>query len=164
MVKGIWRHMNLEDIRSELLSLNNAQEVVSRILSMEEKHKLPVIGLLWAWLNARNRCNVGEPLMKMEAISFSAREVISDGGGACAKPARSSVFGRKTWRPPPVDVLKINFDGSFRAAEKDGAWGFVIRHSDEQVIVAGSGRLSAVNDALSAGLPLRRPWPGGFPV
>ena len=35
-------------------------------------------------------------------------------------------------------------------AEKEGAWGFIIRDSDGQGVVAGSGRLSAVADALSA--------------
>nr|CAB3466539.1 unnamed protein product [Digitaria exilis] len=54
------------------------------------------------------------------------------------------------WHPPPVDVLKINTDGSFREKEKDGAWGFVIRDSEGHGVLAGSGRLVAVHDALSA--------------
>ena len=48
------------------------------------------------------------------------------------------------------DILKINFDGAFRAGEKDGAWGFCIRDSDGKGILAGSGRLKSVQDALSA--------------
>ena len=47
-------------------------------------------------------------------------------------------------------VLKINFDGAFRAAEKDGAWGFCIRDHGGNGVLAGSRRLAAVQDALSA--------------
>jgi hypothetical protein len=54
VVKKFWSHMNLEDTRIQLLSLNNAEEVVNHILSMNESDKLSVIGLLWAWWNAWN--------------------------------------------------------------------------------------------------------------
>jgi hypothetical protein len=86
----------------------------------------------------------------MEAISFCAHEVVSECGGARPKPIQSPVSGRKSWQPPPVDVLKLNFDGTFRATEKDGAWGFIIRDSDGQAVLAGSGRPPSVSDALSA--------------
>jgi ribonuclease HI len=54
------------------------------------------------------------------------------------------------WLPPPVDVLKINSDGVFIANEKCGAWGFVISDSAGQGVLARSGRLPAVHDALAA--------------
>jgi ribonuclease HI len=47
-------------------------------------------------------------------------------------------------------VLKINTDGAFREEEIDGAWGFVVRDSEGHGVLAGSGRLVTVNDALSA--------------
>jgi ribonuclease HI len=46
--------------------------------------------------------------------------------------------------------LKINIDGAFREEEKDGAWGFVIRDCDGHGVLAGSGKLAATHDALSA--------------
>ncbi|RLM74888.1 hypothetical protein C2845_PM15G08720 [Panicum miliaceum] len=117
---------------------------------MDEGHKLSVIGLLWARWNARNKCNAGEQMKTLEAISFSAHEMVAGCGGERPSSIRSSAPGRNHWQPPPVDILKINFDGAFRAGEKDGAWGFIIRDSDCQAIVAGSGRLSSVPDSLSA--------------
>ncbi|KAF8783763.1 hypothetical protein HU200_000197 [Digitaria exilis] len=48
------------------------------------------------------------------------------------------------------DVLKINTDGAFRANEKNDAWGFVIRDNEGHGVLAGSGCLTAVNDALAA--------------
>ena len=114
---------------------------------MDEKRGLLVAGLLWAWWNARNRCNAGDPLMRVEAITLTAHEVISQGDDVRTTNPRPAAVGRRSWQPLPVDVLKINFDGASKAATKEGAWGFIIRDSDGQAIVAGSGRLSLVVDA-----------------
>jgi ribonuclease HI len=56
----------------------------------------------------------------------------------------------KQWTPPPPDVLKINSVGDFIDTDKRGAWGFVIRDGAGQGVLAGSGRLNAVYDALAA--------------
>ena len=53
------------------------------------------------------------------------------------------------WRPPPPDVLKINSDGAFHKQDQSGAWGFVVRDSDGQGILAGCGRLKSVHNALT---------------
>ena len=54
------------------------------------------------------------------------------------------------WKPPPENFYKINTDGAFRNAEKDGAWGFVIRDCQGHGILAGAGHLNVVHDALAA--------------
>ena len=140
----------MEHIRIQLLSLNSVVEVLMCVLALNDSQKFPVIGLLWAWWNARNKCNVGEQMKNVDSVSFSAHEIIASCGKKQTRPSREAIPGRKCWQPPPVDFLKVNFDGAFRAVEKDGAWGFIIRDSDGQAIVAGSGRLSAVPDAISA--------------
>jgi hypothetical protein len=69
------------------------------------------------------------------------------------KQQRTRVPGSSTmrkWQTPPVDVLKINTDGAFYANEKKGAWGFIVRVSDGHGILAGSGCLPTVTDALAA--------------
>ena len=76
--------------------------------------------------------------------------MISQGDDVRTTNPRPTAVGRRSWQPPPVDVLKINFDGAFKAETKEGAWGFVIRDSDGQAIVPGSGRLYSVVDALLA--------------
>jgi hypothetical protein len=50
----------------------------------------------------------------------------------------------------PPDVLKINTDGASIVNEKKGAWGFIIRDGDSHGVLAGSGKLFAVHDALAA--------------
>ena len=69
------------------------------------------------------------------------------------KPTKMAIQGNRAkekWVPPPPDVLKINVDGAFHAAEKVGGWGFVFRDCDGHGVLARSGRLSRVHDALTA--------------
>jgi ribonuclease HI len=47
-------------------------------------------------------------------------------------------------------VVKINTDSAFCAKEKNGAWGFIVRDSDDQGVLAGSRRLPTMNNALAA--------------
>jgi ribonuclease HI len=51
---------------------------------------------------------------------------------------------------PPATWLKINSDGAFLAKEGRGAWGYVIRGEEGDVIAAGAGYLEHVRDALYA--------------
>ncbi|KAF8772636.1 hypothetical protein HU200_005600 [Digitaria exilis] len=54
------------------------------------------------------------------------------------------------WNPPPMHLLKVNIDGDFFEKEKTGGWGFIVRDGDGHALLAGSGRLQAVQDALCA--------------
>jgi hypothetical protein len=54
------------------------------------------------------------------------------------------------WRPPSGDILKLNIDGSFHAANKSGGWGFVIHDRDGDVRGSGAGHLSSVASAAQA--------------
>ncbi|EAZ21058.1 hypothetical protein OsJ_36702 [Oryza sativa Japonica Group] len=61
-----------------------------------------------------------------------------------------SVRKGNTWKAPPLGILKINFDGAYREMSRDGASCFVIRGENGQGVLAGSGRLPMVSDALMA--------------
>jgi ribonuclease HI len=54
------------------------------------------------------------------------------------------------WQEPPVDVLKINFDGAYNADTKSGGWGFAIRDMSGQFCGAGAGRLLCISSAAQA--------------
>ncbi|WVZ95331.1 hypothetical protein U9M48_041113, partial [Paspalum notatum var. saurae] len=60
-VKSCWREMNLEEIRlHQLHDLPTAKEVAMHILLQEEVKRVQVVGLLWAWWDARNKVNAEE--------------------------------------------------------------------------------------------------------
>ena len=69
----------------------------------------------------------------------------------------------QTWTPPPIGLLNINSDVAFVRESRAGAWGFIIRDldgevvgvfiirdQDGEVVIAGAGRLEVVHDVLMA--------------
>lgn len=56
------------------------------------------------------------------------------------------------WLRPPPGRLKINADGAFREADKNGGWGYIIRDDGGRVIQSGSGRLRYARNPLHTGL------------
>jgi ribonuclease HI len=116
------------------------------VLSMHEEKKLLIVGLLWAWWDARNKADVGEQRRTTEEVIYIARSVMHhEETVADSMQARGQA---RSWTPPPPDVSKINVDAAFWMEELAGAWGFVIRDSDATAALAGAGRLAVVSDAL----------------
>jgi hypothetical protein len=63
-------------------------------------------------------------------------------------PAGGQTSRIQRWNTPPATWLKINSDGAFLVREGRGAWGFVIRDEDGDVITTGNGHMDYVRDAL----------------
>jgi hypothetical protein len=49
---------------------------------------------------------------------------------------------RRKWSRPPENVLKVNVDGAFFSNEKDGSWGFLLRDSEGDMVMAGRGKVN----------------------
>jgi len=153
MVKKCWQHLLLEDVRVYLLTLGSAKEVVGHILRLSREKQQLIICLLWAWWLGRNKANAGERAPSVFEIANRASVLASEvfrSQQATTNTSREAMKDCHRWSPPPVDVLKINSDGAFHEKEKTGAWGFVVRDSDGHSVLAGSGYLPAIHDALSA--------------
>jgi hypothetical protein len=151
-VKRCWQTLNLEEARIQLSSLGSAPQVVNNILDRKEEERTLIVHMLWAWWNMRNKANAGEQVPTLVAVASQAQELTA-AILFSTKQRSTRVSGSSTmrkWQPPPVDVLKINTDGAFYANEKKGAWGFIVRDSDGHGILAGSGCLPTVTDALAA--------------
>ena len=78
----------------------------------------------------RNKANAGEGSLSVEevtrrAVLFANCSYQLENNTTC--PANQGRRAKSRWMPPPPDVLEINTDAAFREAEKDGAWGYVIR-------------------------------------
>jgi ribonuclease HI len=152
LVKRCWRSLNLEDARLQLSSLSLAAEVVSTILNKKEEEKALIAHVLWGWWKARNKASAREQTPPPETVGAQAQEMTATLLFTMKQqsPRTEEVITKKRWQPPRVDVLKINTDGAFYAKEKRGAWGCVVRDSSGHGVLAGSGCLPAVTDALAA--------------
>ncbi|OMO99660.1 hypothetical protein COLO4_13164 [Corchorus olitorius] len=56
----------------------------------------------------------------------------------------------KVWQAPPPGVYKVNFDGSFQSASKEGSYGAIARDYEGNVLGAIAGRLELVADSFQA--------------
>jgi len=107
-----------------------------------------VVTTLWHWWLERNRIRGGEKRREVGGLAFEIRfhteEYLKLAASENPKPPKTL----RRWTKPGGEVLKINSDGSFHEKEKIGAWSFVVRDSDGHGVLAGSGKLAAVHDAL----------------
>jgi hypothetical protein len=139
-VKRCWQTMNLEEVRLQLVALKSAKEVVHHVLQMGESERNMVVNFLWVWWDTRNKLNAGEHARPLAEVLYKTMEMASsaDQLNLGKKNVPDAIrMEKKKWLPPPADVLKINTDGAFIANEKCGAWGFVIRDSAGQGVLAG---------------------------
>ncbi|WVZ50961.1 hypothetical protein U9M48_002159, partial [Paspalum notatum var. saurae] len=148
--KPCWLGMDLEGIRTTLLSASSATQLVAMILDLQGVDKLRTIALLWAWWEARNKANCGEQKTSTDEVIHRAALIVQDANflkkeGTCAPPKQARRANASQQGSP-----KINCDGAYINSMKTGGWGFVIRDHDGHGVLAGAGRLEGVTDALSA--------------
>ncbi|WVZ92942.1 hypothetical protein U9M48_038972 [Paspalum notatum var. saurae] len=82
-----------------------------------DSNKIEVIGLLWAWWGARNKVNAGEQLRSVGEIIHKVRRVCLQAVDGRTATVGSATVCNQEWKPPPIDVLKINIDGAFFCKE-----------------------------------------------
>lgn len=56
----------------------------------------------------------------------------------------------KRWTRPLVRSLKLNCDAAFNPEDKSGGWGYLIRDSDGDVVLAGWGRVNHLLNVAQA--------------
>jgi len=94
--------------------MSSAEQVAGQIMSMSDQKRLLIIGLLWAWWDARSKANAGEKRKLTEEIVYKARPVliqvqedVMEGG------LRAVRMNDQRWIPPSPDIWKINIDAAF---------------------------------------------------
>lgn len=119
--------------------------------ALGENEKLTASLLLYTWWNERNRRREGDGRREAHLLAV----LISKQAGeiqnllvnqAVVKQARRPSH----WERPTLDTMKLNIDGAFRPQGAIGGWGYVIRGADAQVVLAGAGKSTRMQDALHA--------------
>lgn len=159
-VKHIWNILQLDAVREDLAQCLTAREAVEKILKLSPEIQRQVITLLYLWWSEQCGVREGErprdsyrmaQLIGSYAMEWSPLKKTEEGGN------RSNT--KKVWRPPPVDSIKINCDGSFSENTRSGRWGFLMRTWDGGVISSGYGLIEHVSEALHSeivGMPSSR--------
>ena len=71
IVKSCWRLLDMEDIRSILVSCQSGIETILKICKLEKINQMKVIVFLWRWWSARNKANEGERMLFAAEIQSS---------------------------------------------------------------------------------------------
>ena len=96
------------------------------------------VAVCWSWWNARNKFREEARKINIDSLVWqilsTEREFLQYFGSKKQPKQNTEIWGK-----PPQDYLKINTDGSYNSGNGLGAWGFVIRDLDGEVVVAGAG-------------------------
>nr|TKW28708.1 hypothetical protein SEVIR_3G346300v2 [Setaria viridis] len=120
LIKRCWRLLEMEQTRLVLLSAKSAKDFVWNVLQLEQSLACKVSLLLWKWWDVRNKVNAGDPIQNIHNICHSILEM----AGLLELPRmkiRPAARLQPRWLRPPQGVLKINTDGAFVQATKNGA-------------------------------------------
>jgi hypothetical protein len=110
LMRRCWLELGPNFLREELLELRSSREMVTKIISLEEKTCILVLNLLWKWCSTSNAVNAGEKMLATSNITCAVRQITNEGSRKTKLCAGTAVPMRQRWTPPPQDLLKINVD------------------------------------------------------
>jgi hypothetical protein len=150
-VTKIWRELKLENIRNQMCQAQDGKEAVQELLNLTERDSVQVCCLLWCWWGRRNKINAKENVGPWEHTVGQIRTWTAESLQHCGKLMKEKTERPGLmWQAPIGDVLKINIDGAYHAAQRKGGWGFVVRDRSGSVRGSGAGVLPCVASAIQA--------------
>lgn len=114
-----------------LTALPSAQQMLHKILAMEDNKRMEIMLLLWTWWDVRNKVNADDSMISVDQVLYKIRSMAGEIINKDAKVNRKN--GRVSrWFPAMPEVIKIKIDGTFLANQKKGSWGFSARDHEGQ--------------------------------
>jgi hypothetical protein len=150
-VNFFWRNLQLEEIRDQMCTCRDAKSVVQKVLEQDEEKSTLICCMLWSWWWRRNKINAGETAGTVDNLVYQIKHLVNDSLQFCR--SRGTTETEKNivqWSKPEGEWLKINTDGSFMQATREGGWGFVVRDSAGEVRGSGAGYLANTASAAHA--------------
>ncbi|KAA3467625.1 reverse transcriptase [Gossypium australe] len=146
--KAVWRNMSDPDFvmfpEAEFI------EWLTRVLVLLSLEKCRLYcGLLWViWEDRNSRMHNERGRSSQEMIKFVIGYIKEL--DELKSVEQKTMFIEKKWRPPPGQMLKINFDGAFEARRKRAALGVVVRDRKGRILLSKSELYNGVESAFAA--------------
>uniref|UniRef100_A0ACD5X3E3 Uncharacterized protein n=1 Tax=Avena sativa TaxID=4498 RepID=A0ACD5X3E3_AVESA len=147
-IKKIWQELKLEDLRIKWSEFSDPKDFIEAVLQCESSRKTMCIALVWNWWTTRNKVNAESKTVQPEQVTIQIRKSSNEYLEFFTKQIPEKVVVLQQWKAPPLDIQKINIDGSFTTESRSGGWGFIIRDSDGDTVCSGAGRVLHAQDAL----------------
>ncbi|PNT68807.1 hypothetical protein BRADI_3g45424v3 [Brachypodium distachyon] len=99
----------------------SSTEVLLLIFSLDQEQLIMAVALLWCWCNERNKANRQEQICFDGGFSiYTLRFHVNEWLYPLVRQKVLAVPVRQSGKPPPVDFVKINLDGSFDQITSSG--------------------------------------------
>ena len=83
-------------------------------------------------------------------ICYTIRQYLHEFSKSVMKPVQVPPQDKVTWKRPPPDGVKVNFDASYHADTGRGAWGGVAHTDQGEFLAAKAGTLEHLTRPLHA--------------
>uniref|UniRef100_A0A8I7BHK6 Reverse transcriptase zinc-binding domain-containing protein n=1 Tax=Hordeum vulgare subsp. vulgare TaxID=112509 RepID=A0A8I7BHK6_HORVV len=118
-VKPLWRGLQIEDIRMQLMECQGPIHVLECILKLPYEKKMMIVALLWAWWSERNKTNHNESRLSTDEFIFLIKRSTDEWLRFSKPPTKSSTTSTPRWTCPSAEIIKINTDGAFLEETRD---------------------------------------------
>ncbi|KAK9998404.1 hypothetical protein SO802_018007 [Lithocarpus litseifolius] len=140
----------LRDFRSSVAFTDFKQLVLWLV---EEGKQLELFAFTaWSVWNQRNKVRVRAPATALHHVAKGSKLSLNDYRskllGTETQVQNRSQSSRSRWKPPPVNLVKINFDGAVFAKENKSGIGVVVRDENGLVLGSCSKRLTQAYSAV----------------
>ena len=99
----------------------------------------------WSVWNQRNRARIQEPATDLQQIAVAAKSSLDEFHRSIqrrdSQGRRATHTAQSHWRPPPREVVKVNFDGATCSLEKSSGVGVVVRDMNGLVLASCAKRI-----------------------
>lgn len=154
MARQVWELLGLSTEREVLANFYTPIDVVEFILRASESRNLMMIVALWYTWSERNAIREEDrrrsPQTLARCVELYVQEMRTT--ETTANPTANQEQQQYKWSKPPVDILKLNCDGSFSPETRAGSWGVLIRDHEGDVIMSGRGRVNHLMTPMQAEL------------
>ena len=100
--------------------------------------------LAWVIWNQRNKVRLQQPSYSLHLLAQTTRDLLQEFKSVQPIPSPPVVVRCARWKPPLVDLVKINIDGVVFPDENKSGIGVVIRNHEGQVLASQSLKLHQV--------------------
>ena len=109
--------------RVVLAALNTPVEALEHILKAKEENKLLMVILLWFLWRRRNTIHEEGKRRSADTLARSIRLYAAENSKTQGEEKLRVQRPMEHWSRPPVGMLKMNCDASFKAESNTGSWG-----------------------------------------
>ena len=138
----VWEKDNTWNFRNQN-SFSNFSELMAWVFEHQRKPALFAF-TVWTIWTQRNQVCSQQPCCSLNHLSQLAAERFTEFRAIFPPTPPSRPRIRTRWKPPPVDIFKINFDGAVFAEENCSGVGVIVRNREGLVIATMSEKIPQI--------------------